>query len=184
MACAITFPDDLVLIPDTYVNATHGETAEATQSPIESGQEVTDHLILKPRTLSLDLVVAQGAGREDLQPAPGPDRPQAFYNRLSVARSKRESFVVLIDGDYYSPAVLLSLSRPHVLEDGDAYQFTVQIQEILVATMQTVPLSSLKAGLRHSGPRAKKGAVTSAQASASVDAAAKRTMALLAAVTR
>lgn len=184
MACQIVFADDQVLTPDTYVNATHGETAESTQSPIESGQEVTDHLIIKPRTLSLELIVGQGAGREDLQPPCGPDRPQAFYNRLSQARSKRQSFVVLIDGDYYSPAVLLSLSRPHTIDDGDAYQFTVQIQEILVATMQTVPLSALKAGLRHSGGKAKKGNVTPEQASAAVAAAAKRTMALLAAVTR
>lgn len=184
MACAITFADDRVFIPDTYVNATHTATAEATQSPVEDGATLTDHVIVKPRTLSLEMIVGQGAGRDDLQPPCGADRPQTFYAALAAGLAKRSPIVALVDDDYYSPAVIVSLTRPHVLDDGDAYQFTVQIQEILVATMQTVPLSSLKAGLRHTGPKAKKGAVTAAQASAAVDAAAKRTMALVAAVSR
>ena len=153
MACSIQILGGIQIVPDTYTTATHGVTVQATQFPVENGQTVTDHAIVAPRTVSLDMVVTPWPLSGLAIPSAGEDRPELVWGALLLAAERRRQVTVDVDGQTYSPALVVGLTRNHVWEDGTAYRFQLQIQEIIIATAQTV---SVTARLRNKGQAKKK----------------------------
>ena len=158
MACVFTFADGSQFIPDAYTTATHAVTTEATQFPVSDGATITDHVIVKPREISLDLIVSPWSPEPRLlQPPEANDRPLTAWNLLTTVASTRQPFTAEIDGQTYKPVVILSLNRTHTYDDGESYRFSCQLQQILVATAQTVPAASLSADIRHKGSKRNRG---------------------------
>ena len=153
MSCSIQILGGIQIVPDTYTTATHGVTVQATQFPVENGQTVTDHAIVAPRTVSLDMVVTPWPLSSLAIPSAGEDRPELVWGALLLAAERRQQVTADVDGQTYSPALVVGLSRNHVWEDGTAYRFQLQIQEIIIATAQTV---SVTARLRNKGNAKKK----------------------------
>lgn len=158
MPCVFTFADGSTLIPDTYTVATHSVTTEATQFPVQDGSTITDHVIVKPRTLSLDLIVSPLSPEPFiLQPPKGMDRPLLAWNQLAGVASSRQPFKVEVDGQTYQPAVITNLNRQHVYDDGMSYRFTMDVQQVLIATAQTVPAAQVSSDIRHKTARKERG---------------------------
>ena len=157
MACVITLENGQQIIPDTYTLAGHQVTVEATQFPVDDGQSVTDHAIVKPDTVQLDLLFTPGAGNEELDPPPSDNRPLYAWQLLKATAKARSQIGVVVDGEIYNPALIVGFSWQHVFEDGNSRRVSLQVQQVLVATSQTVPASSLGIPLQHSGKRASKG---------------------------
>jgi len=158
MACVFTFADGNQFIPDAYTTATHAVTTEATEFPVSDGATITDHVIVKPRQISLDLIVSPWSPDPRLlYPQEGDDRPLLSWNLLTRIASTRQPFTLELDGQTYKPAVFLSLNRTHTYDDGLSYRFSTQIQQILIATAQTVPAASLSTNIRHKGSRRDRG---------------------------
>ena len=120
MACVITLENGQQIIPDTYTLAGHQVTVEATQFPVEDGQSVTDHAIVKPDTVQLDLLFTPGAGNEELDPPPSDNRPLYAWQLLKATAKARSQIGVVVDGEIYNPALIVGFSWQHVFEDGNS----------------------------------------------------------------
>ena len=178
MGCVLTFNADdasatFLIVPDTYTTATHTATAKITNFPIESGAKVSDHMILDPRTVAVEMVVCVGGDDETVQPPHSPDRPRAVYETLLAAQLSRTPFRADIGADSYPVCAISELSHVDLYENGDSYKISLKLQELLIANAQTVPAFRLKKGLRSGGKRNQKGVADPSIANAQLMAGAQ-----------
>jgi hypothetical protein len=152
MTCKITWPNGIVLESDTALTLTHSYRNRATQHPVEDGASVSDHVIREPRSAQLDLVFSSHPLREGLLPSGG-DRPQQAFAILAGIMERKDVVDVQVDGENYSPAVIVSLSEPRALADGDSRRFQIEVQEIYTVSADTATAAtkSLARRLRHKG---------------------------------
>lgn len=175
MPCIFTFADGSLFIPDTYTTATHSVDTEVTEFPVEDGASISDHVIVKPQMLSLDMIVSPWSPEPGLlYPPEGDDRPLLAWNLLSSQARRRQTFTVVVDGQTYAPCVFSGqLGRTHVYDDGLSYKITCQVKQILIATAQTVPAAQVARGIRHKSGKKDNGATQAQIANAQVQALAK-----------
>lgn len=162
MGCILTFNADdasatFLIVPDTYTTATHTATAKITKFPIESGAKVSDHMILEPRTVALEMIVSVAGDDVTVQPSHSPDRPRSVWETLLSAQLSRTPFRADIGADSYAVCGIEDLTHVDLYENGDSYKITLKLQEMLIANAQTVPAFRLKVGLRSGGKRNQKG---------------------------
>ena len=170
MSASITFASGYTVDADTYTAATHTVELEPTAYPVETGAEISDHVLRKPRRLSLDLVVTPSA--LDGDPS-GADRPEVAWRILRDAMGRRETCRILVDGEAYDPAVILSLTMPRAHEDGDGRRFTVEAQVIETVQAATAKrVAGGASGIKHKHGLRKKGPVPATAADPKLQAMA------------
>lgn len=136
--------------PDACVSRTLEVTAEATQWPIEDRSSVSDHVIIHPLTMSLELSFAPNPVRPTAGPAPGETRPMRAYSILRDALQLRQPVEVGTPDGAVVSLVLTSVSSPRVAEDGYTRRISVQAQQIAKVTSQEaeVPVARRSAALK------------------------------------
>ena len=134
-------PDALSL--NVRVSENHRLESEVTQQPLESGAPVTDHVVLKPRTLTLIYeqtnVDAYGGGS-------GAELAQAAWAKCLGYWTTRQPLFVQTFHDSYSNMIIESLTGLHQAPMKGALTFTMQLKQITFVHLQyvSVPASQLQ----------------------------------------
>lgn len=133
-------PDALSL--NVRVSENHRLESEVTQQPLENCAPVTDHVVLKPRTLTLIYeqtnVDAYGGGS-------GAELAQAAWAKCLGYWTTRQPLFVQTFHDSYSNMIIESLTGLHQAPMKGALTFTMQLKQITFVHLQyiSVPASQL-----------------------------------------
>lgn len=150
-----------VIESDLVVSGSPKMGCEVSKYPIENGSQLSDHVTLQNRGMTLELFFSSRPDR-NVQPA-GPNRTENARRRLMLAAHRGE--IVRVEWDYrtFYPAVLTSVSSPRDA-NSDGRWVTIEVEELQVAESETVqvPKSRLKSGVRHKGRTRDKGAKANA----------------------
>lgn len=97
-----------------------------TSAPIETGENVTDHVYNEPLELSMECVISESdiiRGINPLAPT-NTTRIEAYETLLDLWKAKAPVDVVA-GYEVYSNMLITSISIPRANEDGDSIRFTV-----------------------------------------------------------
>jgi len=119
---------------DVTLNLTHNNSCEVTDFPIEDGSSISDHVINKPRTISLTGIVSDY--KYQLFPISFPfstdDKPsKKVYDIFQEIFQKK--FLVEIDTglEVYNNMIIESMSFPRSAETQEALEFTINLKELV-----------------------------------------------------
>ena len=158
--------------PDAAISRESAQQAQPTQWPLESGASVSDHTIVMPLTVSLDLSFS-AAPLVATFPAPGVGRPQQARALLFAALQARDTIHVITPDVTYEEMVITSVSSPENSSTGFSLDITVELQQVRRVSAQeaAIPASLVVQRLRHASSRVNKGQVQAAAAKAAQVAA-------------
>lgn len=135
---------------DCVLTEDHGFESEVTEYPVENGTAVTDHVRVKPMTLSLEFIVsdtpigmvdvfrsgAQALENSGLVETVTPsDEVIAF---LLTLQNKREPTTVVTSIRTYENMVLESLSLPRDADTGYAVRGTAKFKQVIIVRNKRV----------------------------------------------
>lgn len=134
---------------DVFVTEEHSHECEVTELPIESGSDVSDHVRVKPDSVSVEGIVSDtpiGRVSEVRQPDfdAGLMPSDAAYDYLKRLRSERRTFVVVTSRAVYDSMVFQSLNVTETADNGDILRFRAVFKQIVVRSnaRATVPVAT------------------------------------------
>lgn len=141
---------------DAVVTETHLDEVEVTDHPVEIGVNISDHMRVKPATITLDGIVSNtplptaGAPSSPLQAdgvtytsrsAAVPARAGSAYQQLLALKTGGQLVTVVTALRSYDQMALVSLSVPRDAKTGNALRFTAVLKEIKFALSQVAVIS-------------------------------------------
>lgn len=114
--------------------------AEIPDYPVEEGYSVQDTMILKPRTLSLTIVVTNTPITFREHASPG--RVQEVAQRLQELYSSRQLITVTSAKGSFQNMGITSLSLPYDTSTKTSLEIPITLKEVLTTTAQTVTIPS------------------------------------------
>lgn len=161
--------DKTVFTIDCTINEKHERESPPTEFPLESGQSITDNIIIKPFSLELTGiisdtpinaiteiittlatavlppagVIAGGAAALALSKAlAGADSPSiSAYKQLLQLQELKEPFQVVTTLRVYNNMYVKNISVPRDAQTGQILIFTVSLVQLLIAVPQVVDIS-------------------------------------------
>lgn len=130
---------------DAMITVAPSHTAQLTTDPVERGADINDHMIVGPTTVTIQGVVSDTplsrVIRSDYV------KPSVEAYALLVAIQQEKSLVEIISGVYppFKEMALTSLSAPKSVDTGDALEFTVTFQGVVVVDVSSESKTTLVA---------------------------------------
>ena len=126
--------DDSVFEFDATISEDREHSYKATRYALESGAEVSDHVIKQPSTYTISGVVsAWNAGSEEGVWT----RLEDVHGKLTEYADKRQP-VSVVSGTWYMDAIITKVSARR--EAQDSLEVEIQLQSFELATYQTVEI--------------------------------------------
>lgn len=131
---------------DSIDSETHDWQRDVTQNPVENGSPVADHIIEKPRNLTVTGMISNSpiSGSSIFTSLiSGSNTEDAVANAFSTldALYKSRSLVTIYTRyATYENMVLTSINIPRTPDVGDAIVFTIQATQIRIVSTQTTSL--------------------------------------------
>jgi len=146
--------------PDAATSREVAQQAQPTQWPLEDGASISDHTIVMPLTLSLDLTFSPSPMVATF-PAPGLGRPKQAQSILFAALQARDIIHVITPDVAYEEMIITSVSSPENASTGSSVNLTVELQQIhrVSAQESAIPASLVARRLRHASSAVDKGQV-------------------------
>ena len=110
--------------------------SETTDNPIESGSEVTDHIINKPIMLRM---ICQIGGSTLLNFA---DRKLEGYEALKKLRDDRQPVTVVSGLETFSNMLINNISIDRNLQNASVLQFQIEFKQAKIVSSQRVDVSN------------------------------------------
>lgn len=114
--------------------------AEIPDYPVEEGYSVQDTMILKPRTLSLTVVVTNTPITFHSHASPG--RVQEVAARFQELYQSRQLITVISAKGSFQNMGITSLSLPYDTSTKTSLEIPITLKEVLTTTAQTVTIPS------------------------------------------
>ena len=128
---------------DATLQLTHTSTLTITTHPIQIGSSVTDYAFLQPRTLSMNIGMTDAAHSFIAgQFAGGSSRSVPAYNVLSSLQQMRIPVQVYTRLGLYQNMLVDTLRVQDDNTTTNGLSCTVDLQELLVATVSVVKISA------------------------------------------
>lgn len=128
---------------DAVINLTHTSQLTITSHPVQTGNNVTDYAFLLPRTLSMNVGMSDTATSFiPGQFAGGSSRSVEAYKVLEQLQQLRIPIQVYTRLGLYQNMLIQQLTVPDDYTTHNGLKCTVDLQELLVTTVQTVKISS------------------------------------------
>lgn len=124
---------------DASPSQTHASEAEVTEHPVETGEQIVDHVRPRPRTLRIEGVVTG----EPLGPRRGGASPESAFDVLERLLEAGRPLTVETSLRTYEQMVLQSWEAPRDAQTGRALLFTATFRQIRIVRSQTVDASLL-----------------------------------------
>lgn len=148
------------LVFDATLREAHTLEIEVTDNPIETGSEVSDHMFVKPKRLTLAAVVSD----VNLHPTnsdlyQGPSRSQAAFQLLESLQESGEPFNIQTGLKLYTNMMCLVVRAEQDKDSDGALLFEADFKEADIVTTQTVTYPPRAAGktTRQASPTLQKG---------------------------
>lgn len=121
-------------VADITITEEHSDETVITEHPVEQGAEITDHSYLRPGTVTIT------AGWSNSSPGAlgDPAYVQNIYAALLALRATRQPFNVVTGKRSYTNMLFKRISTTTDEKTENAMIITAELQEILIATTQTV----------------------------------------------
>ena len=120
-------------IVDGFLTEEHTLRLSKTSYPVESGQSLTDHAVIEPRTLKLE-----GWVSDLLAPAgeAGASRGLEAWQRITELMESREPILVVTTLGVYENMLITSVKAPVDRTTGRALQFEMELEEVLFRALE------------------------------------------------
>lgn len=128
---------------DGFMNVTHNQTVTATDHPIQTGANVTDHAIVEPRTVTM--VIRMSDVHESLFPTQFTERYTRSVSAWAVLQQMlraRLPLQVTTRLETYQNMLILDITADDDYKTREGLYVTVTLREQLMATTQTVQVST------------------------------------------
>lgn len=112
---------------DTSITETHSYTSVVTTYPVESGQQVTDHIYKRPTKVSVSGIVTDTPINIFSQR----NRSITAFNALVEIHRKREVVTLITGIKQYKNMVMTTLNVPRTIETGQSLTFNMEFQEVI-----------------------------------------------------
>ena len=137
---------------DATLRELHESNCEITDDPIEDGADASDHVQLKPKTVTLEGVVTdtpistigitnvQGIMSSVNSILGKSSRSMDGYDILLALQSKKQPFDLVTGLKTYKNMLIEELSVQRTKDTGRAIDFTAKLKEIIIVKTREVPL--------------------------------------------
>lgn len=130
---------------DVSLSETHTANAEVTDNPVEDGTLVSDHIILKPKSLAIEGLVTETpirflSGIRDALSDSGVPRVQTADQKMNELLETREPFDVVTGLKKYSDMVLTSYVVNRQPARGLELRFSATLRRIQFANVIVVEI--------------------------------------------
>jgi hypothetical protein len=128
---------------DAYLNIQHENEVTITEHPIETGAAVSDHAYIMPSKLTFQIGMTDCA--QDIIPGQfsgGSSRAVTAYSLLQEMKANRIPMEVVTRLATYENMLVQSVTAPDDHTTAHALKAAVVMQEIMVAVVKTVKISS------------------------------------------
>lgn len=129
---------------DAFIHMSHTSALTITSSPVQQGSTITDFAYVQPRTLSMAIGMSDAA--TSFIPGQfmehGPSRSVTAYQVLRSLQDQRVPIQVYTRLGLYQNMLVASITANEDNTTHTGLQVTVDLQEVLVATISTVKISS------------------------------------------
>lgn len=132
---------------DVVLSESHSADADATDHPVEQGVNITDHVRVKPETLTIEGLIsntpiptAARAEKEQIWGDPGP--AETARDTLTRLKNNGDLLTVITKLRTYTNMVITSLSFPRDSKTGNALKFSVTLKNVVVVRSETVKVNT------------------------------------------
>jgi len=105
-----------------------------TKHPVEKGADITDHIIINPKSFNLNGAIT--ANSRSLYNQGTIKSPLESWNLLLDAQAKRLKFDIVLGEKVYKNIVIKSIEKTKTAETGNDLYFTAQLEEIIKGVLQ------------------------------------------------
>lgn len=145
---SMTDPTAGVLEVDTLEQETHEWNRDVTESPVENGSPIADHVIQQPLKLTITGFISNAPVTGFLEGAvslvtdgfSSENRVQAAIDKLYSFYASKELVTIYTRYKLYQNMLITNISIPRRPEDGDAIQFTIDATEVRIVSTATTKL--------------------------------------------
>jgi hypothetical protein len=142
---------------DASLSETHSRNSEATEFPVESGADLTDHIRALPIELEIEGIVSNTPiGRiallRDLDGGSGVLPATEALDKLEQIYERRQPVTIQTELKLYERMAMISLSIPKDRETGNVLRFTASFKQIKIITNERTTVRAVTIG---SGKRGK-----------------------------
>lgn len=107
------------------VSEAHTSEVEATDNPVETGSDVTDHVFMKPKRLTVEVA----------------DRSLSLYDDLVAFQETRQPFTMVTGLSIYENMIMTSIDVDRDVSTGDVIKATVMMRELIVVSTGAAPIN-------------------------------------------
>jgi hypothetical protein len=136
-------------VADVTIEERHEDVMRVTEHPVERGSNISDHAYKQPAKVIIkcgwsnsSLHVADILSSGDLLSLIDPDYVKTVYARFLSLQSSRSLFGVQTGKRAYTNMIITRLSAVTDDKSENALMLTVECQEVIMATTQTVDVGS------------------------------------------
>lgn len=121
-------------IADVTLEEDHTDEVVITEHPVERGAAISDHAYKRPATV----VVQVGYSNSSLRALANPFYVQLVYNQFLALQASLQPFSITTGKRIYSNMLIRRLSVKTDEKSENALYASIECQEVLIATTQTV----------------------------------------------
>ena len=118
------------VVVDVIESSSHNLSAEATENTLETGSKISEHVILKPRTLSVRFAQMNATG--------GVERATSVWGQFKDLWQNRTLLNIITEHDVYDNMIIEGLSALEVAPFKGALQCTLSLKQINFVNLQYV----------------------------------------------
>lgn len=117
---------------DASIQEDHTTEVTKTEHPVEKGANITDHVEIRPDTLSVEGVVSDAPLREDVISTSGASRSVDAFTRLQNIQKEKLLVTVVTGLKTYTNMILRTLSPVRNAKTGKALRFNARFEEVRI----------------------------------------------------
>ena len=142
----ITSPSYGRFLFDFVFSAEHKMNLKPTEHPVQSGSSITDHSIMQPDEVILEI------GMSDTASGAGSNYSVNGYQMLRAIMQKREPLTLTTRLNTYRDMLITSISAPDDVNTMFALKASIYLQQIKIATVATVSVQQTVSSSKPSTP--------------------------------
>lgn len=120
---------------DATISEDHNYSNDVTDHPIETGASISDTIIQKPFTLSMECIVSASPLSDKVTDST-PQRVDRTYGSLARLAQSKSLVTVVTAVKTYSNMAISSLSVPRSKDDGNSLRFNVTFKQVRIVSAQ------------------------------------------------
>jgi len=123
---------------DSNITEDFSFTNEVPQHPVESGFYISDAIIHKPMTISIEAIVSNSPIYDNGLVDTSTRRPDNAYNAIERLARGSELISVVTSVKTYSNMAITDVSVPRSADNGRSLKFTIKLQQVILQSAKYI----------------------------------------------